>query len=89
MFATEESVPKQRLAQFTASYGNLENKTERKQSMRLGPDERLTTAVIFYLSCTLVCLSFRVLVKPKARMGTTCYMTQAKGRTKDPQDRQT
>lgn len=28
MFATEESVPKQRLAQFTASYGNLENKTK-------------------------------------------------------------
>lgn len=43
MFATEESVPKQRLAQFTASYGNLENRTERKQSVRLDPGEKITT----------------------------------------------
>lgn len=35
-----------------------------------------------------VCLTSRVLVKTKAKMGTVCYMTQAKGRT-DPQDRQT
>lgn len=48
MFATEESVPKQRLAQFTASYGNLESKTERmkekkKKSVRMDPGEENTT----------------------------------------------
>lgn len=41
MFATEESVPKQRLAPFTASYGNLESKTKRN-SVRIDPGEENT-----------------------------------------------
>lgn len=86
MFATEESVPKQRLAQFTASYGNLESKTERmkeKKKKKICKDgswwrKYYRQASFTWPALLSICVTSRVLVKSNDKMGNMVHLPKLK-----------